>query len=115
VETLTDVLNDEDYLVVVSPTIKDDKWVGAVDLHALSAASTKLSNGDKEELEYLCKMMCATIPLMEMDEDFRDFVIHYVDNYMVDEEVKKGVSFTREGNVIRGLFGEETEFKNETE
>jgi hypothetical protein len=62
---------------------------------------------------HFTKMMCATVPLMEANEDMRNFVHTYVmeeiDNIMEPVVEEQEVTVTQEdGNVIRLNFGTRT-------
>ena len=63
---------------------------------------------------HFCKMMCATIPLMEMDSNLRQLVHNYVMEVVDNEdedvlEDDEGVIITKEdGNVVHLSFGSKT-------
>ena len=64
---------------------------------------------------HFCKMMCATIPLMEQDDALRNLVHEYVmevvdnDDEDVVEEDDDAVIITKEdGNIVHISFGSRT-------
>ena len=64
---------------------------------------------------HFCKMMCATVPIMEQEESIRNIVHEYVtkviDNEMeidVELEEKVGVEKEYDGNIVRLNFNTKT-------
>ncbi len=64
---------------------------------------------------HFCKMMCATVPIMEQDETIRNlvhtYVMEVVDNEMgidVELEEELGVEKTYDGNVVHLNFNSKT-------
>lgn len=105
---------DEDFLIRVRPLKTDDEFTGEASFSVISSDSSDLSFDMKEDLEYVVKCMLSVVPLMEQDEEFKNFVMHYVDNYFVyefDERTSSNQSLIKgiDGNVITINFNTDTE------
>ena len=81
---------------------------GIIDLIA-----NDLNDEDYSQIMHFCKMLASTIPVMELNEDFRELVHRYVMSmkgleYDVELEDKPKV-IGEDGNVIQIDFGTKTE------
>jgi len=111
---VTESIEDVDFVIRVRPTEVEGEWTGEVDISIISQADNPLNDEGYGQLMHFCKMMCATIPIMEQDESLRNLVHTYVmevvdreDEDMVQDE--EGLIFTQEeGNVIHLSFGSKT-------
>ena len=109
-------LAEDDFVVRIRPTVLNNEWTGEIDIAIITSAENTLEDESYFQMMHFTKMMCATVPLMEINESMRDFVHDYVveeiDKVMetvVEEEDKQEVTFTQEdGNVIRLNFGTST-------
>lgn len=107
-------IDEVDFVIRVRPTEIDGEWTGEVDISIISQAENPLNDEGYTQLMHFCKMMCATIPLMEMDENLRSLVHSYVmevvdrdDEDMLEDD--EGVIITKEdGNVVHLSFGSKT-------
>ena len=94
----------EDFVVRVRPT-RDSKgmWNGEIDV----------AIEDYFQVMHFCKMLASTIPVMELNEDFRDLVHEYVmekvDRHYDVELERKPEVVSEEGNVVKIDFGTKTE------
>lgn len=110
-------LNDEDYLIRVRPSYDEDGvWTGEIDLSVITSPGNPLCDEDYWQMIHFCKMMCASVPVMEENEQIRNIVSDYVDNtfdneYEVSVQLEDDVKPTTstEGNVITLDFGTKTE------
>jgi len=77
-----DHVDENDFLIRIRPIkTSDNQFNGEAHFSVLTSKDSELNEELTEDFEYIVKCMLSTIPLMEQDEGFRDFVIHYVDNY----------------------------------
>ena len=116
IERIKENINDEDFIIRVRPFADDDgKWTGEVDISVMAFADNPVDDDDYEQLMHFCKMMCASVPLMQESKDLRElaheYVINYVDTEMdidveLDEEV--GVEKTYDGNIVHLNFNTKT-------
>jgi len=105
--------DENDYVVRVRPTVVNNEWTGEIDIAIVTSADNNLEDDSYSQMMHFTKMMCATVPLMEMNEDMRNYVHTYVveeiDNIMEPVVEEQEVTVTQEdGNVIRLNFGTRT-------
>jgi len=107
-------IEDEDFVIRIRPTVNNSEWTGEIDISIISSAGNPLDDEGYSQVMHFCKMMCATVPIMEQDETIRNlvhtYVMEVVDNdsdYVLEED--ENVIITREdGNVIHLSFGSKT-------
>jgi uncharacterized protein (DUF1499 family) len=108
-----DIYNN-DFVIRVRPTVDESQWTGEIDIAIISSAGNDLDDEGYGQLMHFCKMMCATVPIMEQDETIRNlvhtYVMEVVDNdtdYVLEED--DDVIITKEdGNVVHLSFGSKT-------
>jgi len=107
-------IDEGDFVIRIRPSEVDGEWTGEVDISIISQAGNPLNDEGYTQVMHFFKMMCASIPLMEMDENLRNLVHNYVmevvdrddDDVVEDDE---GVIITKEdGNVVHLSFGSKT-------
>ena len=106
-------IDEGDFVIRVRPTEINGEWTGEIDISIISQAGNPLDDEGYTQVMHFCKMMCATVPLMEADEGLRNLVHSYVmevvdreDEDVVDDD---GVIITKEdGNVVHLSFGSKT-------
>tara|TARA_R100000479_G_scaffold162739_1_gene100945 strand:+ start:1740 stop:2084 length:345 start_codon:yes stop_codon:yes gene_type:complete len=107
-------IEEGDFVIRVRPTEVDGEWTGEVDISIISQADNPLNDEGYTQLMHFCKMMCATIPIMEQDESLRNLVHTYVMEVVDNEdedmlEDDNDIIITREdGNVVHLSFGSKT-------
>ena len=106
-------VDNNDYVVRVRPTVVDNQWTGGLDISIITSADNQLDDGSYGQMMHFTKMMCATVPLMEVNEEMRNYVHTYVleeiDSMLEPVVEEEEVTFTQEdGNVIRLNFGTRT-------
>jgi len=107
-------IDEGDFVIRVRPTEIDGEWTGEIDISIISQANNPLDDEGYTQLMHFCKMMCATIPLMEANQELRELVHTYVmevvdreDEDMLEDD--EGVIITKEdGNVVHLSFGSKT-------
>lgn len=103
----------QDFMVRVRPiTDKEGSWNGEIDLAIITQPSNSLDDDDYFQVMHFCKMMASAIPVMDVNEDFRELVHWYVMNnvdreYEVELEEKPKV-VGEEGNVVKIDFNTRT-------
>jgi len=111
-------LQDEDFLIRVRPFANDDgEWSGEIDISVIAMPDNPMEDEDYYQVMHFCKMMCASVPIMEEVEDIRNVVHEYVMN-MIDNETEidvqlenekeAGVEKTYDGNVVHLSFNTKT-------
>ena len=105
-------IQEGDFVIRVRPTEDAGEWTGEIDISIISQANNPLDDESYGQVMHFCKMMCATVPLMEINKDLRDLVHHYVMNVVDNDEedvLDDDVVITKEdGNVIHLSFGSKT-------
>lgn len=107
-------IGEGDFVIRVRPTEIDGEWTGEVDISIISQADNPLNDEGYTQLMHFCKMMCATIPIMEQDESLRNLVHTYVMEVVDNEdedmlEDDSDIIITKEdGNVVHLSFGSRT-------
>ena len=108
-----DSIDGDDFVIRVRPFTRGEEWTGEIDISIISSPDNTLNDESYGQLMHFCKMMCATVPIMEMDEKLRDTVHEYVLN-VVDaeefpvEEDKRLVIAGEDGNIIHLDFSSKT-------
>ena len=76
----------EDFNIRVRPALDGDTWTGEIDISVLASMDADLSEESYKQIMHFCTMMCATVPLMEEDEEMRE----YINDYVTSEFHSKG-------------------------
>lgn len=109
---INDNISSEDFLIRVSPSMLGNEWDGQIDISIITSQENSLDDESYGQLFHLCKMICATVPIMESDENFGDYVHNWVVENIDGEEPnesEKTIDITHEdGNVVRLSFGTRT-------
>ena len=107
--TVKGKMRDEDFVVNVRPQIdKHFKWTGEVYISIMSSEDNPLDDDDYYGVLDFCRAMCATVPLMERDEDLR---LRAVDEANRNDEIPspKGKVVDRHDNVVVLSFEADTD------
>jgi hypothetical protein len=105
-------VTEEDFLIRVRPVKTDSgTYTGEANFSVISCQNHDIPIDLYKDIEYVVKCMLSTIPLMEQDDNFRDFVAHYVDTYFTyefDEREEVPLIENVDGNVITINFDTNT-------
>ncbi len=115
-QELIDHLKDEDFVIRIRPFADEDgQWNGEIDISIMAFPKNPMDDEDYGNVMHFVKMMCATVPLMEQQEEMRnavhDYVMNVIDNEMeidVELEDEIGVQKTYDGNVVHLNFNTKT-------
>jgi hypothetical protein len=103
---------EDDFLIRVRPAKTDSgTYTGEASFSVISSQNHDIPIDLYQDMEYVVKCMLSTIPLMEQDDNFRDFVAHYVDRYFTyefDEREEVPLIEDVDGNVITINFNTNT-------
>lgn len=105
-----DQIIEDDFLIRIRPIKDQDGFTGEAQFSVITSVDNSVPDELYTDFEFIIKCMLATIPLMESDEDFKDFVLYYVDNlfkYEFDERNKPTIESV-DGNVITLRFDSTT-------
>ena len=106
-------ITEDDFLVRVRP-VKNEagEYTGEANFSVISSQDSEVPTYLYKDIDYIVRCMLSTIPLMEQDEEFRDFVNYYVNNnfkYEFDETQERPHIQDIDGNVITINFNWDTE------
>ena len=74
-----DNINPEDFLIQVKPMLNPaKKWTGEVDVSVVSSKENPLNDEDYYGVLEFCRIICASIPMMEKDESLRTKAVDYL-------------------------------------
>ena len=104
---------EEDFVIRIRPSLRDDEWTGEIDISIIYKGDNPMNDESYGQVMHFCKMMCATVPIMEQDETLRNmvhtYVMEIVDNETVLIEEEEGLIITKEDcNVVHLNFGSKT-------
>jgi hypothetical protein len=104
-----------DFIIRIRPETKEGAWTGDVNITIMNSSNVNMTEESYSDMMHFCKMLCSTVPMMEEDEDFRNFVSDYVSENIDGQDLGNLIediqpcSFSSEGdNVIRLNFGTKT-------
>ena len=76
---LDDKIIAHDFVVVIRPHLnKDKRWTGEVDVSVVSSKENPLSDEDYYGVLEFCRIICASIPMMEKDASLRTRAVDYL-------------------------------------
>lgn len=110
--TIKSKIDLEDFIIRVKPILNNKQgWTGEVDVSVVSSADNPLNDEDYYGVLEFCRVMCATVPLMEHDDDLRNKAIEWIkkedEMYEVNKN-KKAKVVDRHDNVVVLSFDTET-------
>ena len=76
----------EDFNIRIRPSLDGDTWTGEIDISVLASMDADIDEESYRQIMHFCTMMCATVPLMEEDEEMRE----YINDYVTSEFHSKG-------------------------
>jgi len=104
--------SEEDFIIRVRPQRDSEgKFDGEASFSVISSSSSEVPYDLYKDIEYVVRCMLSTVPLMEIDEDFRKFVFDYVDTrfeYEFEDNEPESLVKSIDGNVIKIDFGTNT-------
>jgi hypothetical protein len=104
--------SEEDFVIRVRPQRDSEgNFDGEASFSVISSSSSELPYSLYKDIEYVVRCMLSSVPLMELDEDFRKFVFDYVDTqfeYEFEESKSESLVKSIDGNVIKIDFGTNT-------
>ena len=108
-----DKVKKEDFIIRIRPYIdREGSWNGDIDVAIITQPENNLQDEDYFQVMHFCKMIASSIPVMELNEDFRelvhDYVVEKVDNNTEIKVEDKPKVLSEDGNVV------EIDFKTKT-
>jgi hypothetical protein len=99
---------EEDFNIRIRPALDGDKWTGEIDISVLASTNSDLDEESYYQIMHFCTMICATVPLMEEDEDMREYVHDYVTSEFHERNEEEHINDfdipSKHGNVVNINF-----------
>lgn len=94
-----------DYIIRLSPFV-DEKgnWTGELMVGTISTEDNVMSDTDHYQLMHLTQMVCASIPAMEENEDFRELLTEIVDDVVEGSKEEESKITGVDENIISVKF-----------
>ena len=94
-----------DYIIRLSPFV-DEKgnWTGELMVGTISTEDNVMNDTDHYQLMHLTQMVCASIPAMEENEDFRELLTEIVDDVVAGSEEEDSKITGVDENIISVKF-----------
>ena len=104
--------DSNDFLIKLSPSMdENNEWDGSLSVSIVSSKDNDLDDDDFESMIYLANIVSSSIPLMEIDEDFRAQLVDYADELLdkygdasEDTPYDDVKDLNHEGNVVKVDF-----------
>jgi heat shock protein HslJ len=94
-----------DYIIRLSPFV-DEKgnWTGELMVGTISTEDNVMNDTDHYQLMHLTQMVCASIPAMEENEDFRELLTEIVDDTVSGSKEEESKITGVDENIISVKF-----------
>ena len=99
-----------DIIIRMKPNFTDSRWNGYIDMDIITDNKRTMSKEDFIGLMQVASLVCSSLPLMELNQDFREMLCDYVENVIEHEKLLKKKNIVKEsvdnstGNVIKVNF-----------
>ena len=102
--------NPQDFVIKVTPVLRDKSWTGEVNVSIVIADDMYLCDEDYANMLHFCRMLTATVPMMEEMKSFRELINDYALNELdkPEDTVVKPKVVSRKDNVVRVSFNPKT-------
>ena len=97
--------NNEDIVVRIRPKMdsRNYEWTGEIDISIISFPDNPLDDEDYSQLMHFTKMMCASVPIIEEVETFRNLLHDYL-NRSHDGQQDLFIDKPKDSNIIHLKF-----------
>ncbi len=100
-----------DIILRMKPNFSDkNRWNGFIDMEIITDNKHTMVRDDYLQLMQVASLVCSSLPVMEMNEEFRDILCDYVESMIEvdnkkekDEKVKESIA-NSVGNIIKVNF-----------
>ena len=104
---IVDKLDKNDFIIRVRPNKNKSKsngaWSGSADIVVVTSEENNLPEGEWSELMQFCRMMCASVPIIEEVETFRNLLHDYL-NRSNDGQQDLFIDKEKDSNIIHLNF-----------
>ena len=100
----------QDFVIRITPLLRKNKWTGQVNVSINIADDMFLNDEDYANVLHFCRMLTATVPMMEEMKSFRELINDYALNELdkPEDTVVKPKVVSRKDNVVRVSFNPKT-------
>jgi len=92
-----------DFIIRISPVMEDGVWNGDINVGQVTTDLNNLSDTEYTHLSILTDMLVSAIPLMELDNEFRQKLYKLAMEQFGDDSTKPVIT-ERKGNVVKVNF-----------
>ena len=86
----SEIVDDEDFLIQVSPKLdSEDHWTGQVEVNIMSSDTSCLDPVERDALLFFCQMICAAVPIYEEHVQIREMAACLGKEKYSDEDKEK--------------------------
>lgn len=102
---IVDKLDKNDFVIRVRPNknSKNGAWSGSADIVVVTSEDNNLPEDEWSELMQFCRMMCASVPIIEEVETFRNLLHDYLNRYN-DGQQDLFIDKEKDSNIIHLNF-----------
>ena len=99
-----------DIIIRMKPNFTDSRWNGYIDMEIITDNQRTTNKQDFIGLMQVASLVCSSLPLMELNEEFREMLCDYAENVIEQEEMLKKKDIVKEsvanttGNIIKVNF-----------
>jgi len=99
-----------DIIIRMKPNFTEERWNGYIDMEIITDNKRTMAKEDFIGLMKVASLVCSSLPLMELNEEFREMFCDYAENVIEQEEMLKKKDIVKEsvanvtGNIIKVNF-----------
>jgi|TARA_R100001463_G_scaffold42273_1_gene88764 hypothetical protein len=99
-----------DIIIRMKPNFTEERWNGYIDMEIITDNKRTMAKEDFIGLMQVASLVCSSLPLMELNEEFREMLCDYAENVIEQEEMLKKKDIVKEsvanvtGNIIKVNF-----------
>tara|TARA_B100001059_G_C17343322_1_gene337001 strand:- start:123 stop:479 length:357 start_codon:yes stop_codon:yes gene_type:complete len=106
-----DSFNVNDIIIRMKPNFSNEgKWDGNIDLDIITDNKHTILKQDYLQLMQVASLVCSSLPMMEIDEDFRNTLCEYVESMIEQDKIEEKKEIIKDsvanttGNIIKVNF-----------
>ena len=93
------LVEENDFLIKISPLLEGNEWTGNVDVSIISAANNTMNENDLNIMAKLVEMVASAVPVMSEDSYVLEALEEYVDS--IYKQVQEEVTEQYTDNVVK--------------
>tara|TARA_R100001369_G_scaffold27042_1_gene48822 strand:- start:162 stop:515 length:354 start_codon:yes stop_codon:yes gene_type:complete len=103
-----------DIIIRMKPNFNEEsRWNGYIDMDVITDNKNTMVKADYINLMQVSSLICSALPVMEMNEEFRNTLCDYVESMLEEDEINQKKETVKEsltntvGNIINVNFKRE--------